>query len=143
MYGDIFSGGYNRGYDPFTGQPVQPYPQPQSYGPQMQAVRVNGRQGAEAFRMGTNSSALLLDHSEKYAWYIETDGAGYKSILQLDIIPHEEAPAPDYSTLDERVRKIEEVIANVQKWSDYGKNAAADSETAAFEPEIIIKQPGA
>lgn len=40
-----------------------------------QITRVNGKNGAEAFRMAQNSSALLLDENDPIVWLATTDGA--------------------------------------------------------------------
>ena len=137
MYGmyNNYQSGYNNGFMPQMPSMSQ---MQGGYAPTMQVTRVNGRQGAEALRMGANSSALLLDESEQYAWYVQTDGAGYKSILQLDIIPHKEAPTPDYSDLDERVRKIEEVIKNAN-WSNLPNDGNAAEPT--YKPDAITPRP--
>jgi len=78
--------------------------------PQMQVVRVNGRGGAEAFSIGPNSSALLLDESGRIVWAVTTDGAGYKSIAPYDIQPHQDAPAPDYGSLESRIARLEGIM---------------------------------
>lgn len=81
-----------------------PYPQ------RTEVVRVNGRAGAESFAMGPNSSALLLDESGTLVWLATTDGAGYKTVAPYDITPHKQAPAPDYASLEERIKKLEDMI---------------------------------
>lgn len=93
-----------------------PYPQ------RTEVVRVNGRAGAESYAMGPNSSALLLDESGTLVWLATTDGAGYKTVSPYDITPHKQAPVPDYATLDERIKKLEDMI-----------HAAADTSTAKPE----------
>ena len=63
--------------NPFLPQ-MQPNPyamMPQQQAPVLQVVRVSGRGGAEAFQMGPNSSALLLDESGTIVWAVTTDGA--------------------------------------------------------------------
>lgn len=94
-------------YNPF----ISPYapmafqaPQPQ---PQTQVVRVNGENGARTYQIGPNSSALLLDESGTMIWLCTTDGAGYKTVSAYDITPHQETPAPDFSSLEERIKKLE------------------------------------
>lgn len=77
---------------------------------QMQVVRVNGRNGAEAYSMGPNSSALLLDESGTMVWLATTDGAGYKTINAYDINPHQETPPPDYSSFEARLKKLEDFV---------------------------------
>ena len=86
-----------------------------NYGQRQQVIRVNGRNGAEAYQIAPNSSALLLDTSAPLVWLIQTDGAGYKTATPYSITPYEPAPAVDnnqlaqlISSIDERVRKLEE-----------------------------------
>ena len=86
------------------GNPFNPY------GLQQQVVRVNGRGGAEAYSIGPNSSALLLDESGALVWLVTTDGAGYKTIAPYDITPHKVPTAPDLSSLEARIKKLEEFI---------------------------------
>lgn len=93
--------------NPFLPQAINPYTLPQ---PTMQVVKVNGRNGAEAYQMGANSSALLLDESGTLVWAVTTDGAGYKTISAYDITPHKEAPAPDYGSLESRISRLEGIL---------------------------------
>lgn len=87
------------------------FPYPYGFQPQRtEVVRVNGRGGAETYAIGPNSSALLLDESGTLVWLVTTDGAGYKTISPYDITPHQQAPAPDYSSLEARIKKLEELI---------------------------------
>ena len=53
---------------PYQNQPVQPVQQPMQ-----QVVRVNGENGAKAYQMGANSSALLLDESGLLVWLVTAD----------------------------------------------------------------------
>ena len=89
--------------------PYQPY-MPNYFQPQMQVTKVRGRPGADAFSMGANSSALLLDESGTLAWLCVTDGAGYKTVTPYDITPHVDAPAPDFGTLEARIAKLEAML---------------------------------
>ena len=90
-------------------QPQQPI-QPQQ--PQQQVVRVNGENGAKAYGIGANSSALLLDESGTMVWLITSDGAGYKSVSAYDIVPHKTEPTPDFGNLENRISRLEEIINN-------------------------------
>lgn len=85
-------------------QPVQPIL------PQSQVIRVNGENGARAYSLGANSSALLLDESGLMVWLVTSDGAGYKTVSAYDITPHQVAPAPDYGSLESRIQKLEDII---------------------------------
>lgn len=84
-----------------------------------QVVRVNGRNGAEAYSIGPNGSALLLDESGTMVWLVTTDGAGYKTVSPYDITPHQATPAPDFSTLESRIAKLEGLI------DEYTSNSSA------------------
>ena len=96
--------------NPYLNPQVTPnYIPPQTL-PVMQVVRVNGKNGADAYAMGPNSSALLLDESGTIVWAVTTDGAGYKTISPYDITPHKEAPAPDYNTLESRIARLEGIL---------------------------------
>ena len=103
--------GYNDLYNPLV-NPYLPNPgqNPYQQAPKQEVVKVNGENGARAFPMGASSSALLLDESGTIVWLVVTDGAGYKTVAPYDITPHQTAPAPDYSNLDERVKKLEDFI---------------------------------
>ena len=82
--------------------PVQPAPQ--------QVVRVNGENGARAYQIGANSSALLLDESGTQVWLVTSDGAGYKTATAYDIAPHQAEPGPDFGSLEKRIRRLEEKL---------------------------------
>ena len=86
-------------------QQIQQMPQAQQQ--TCQVVKVNGENGARAFQMGANSSALLLDESGALIWLVTTDGAGYKTVNPYDISPHREAPPPEYGELESRIKKLE------------------------------------
>jgi hypothetical protein len=81
-----------------------------------QVVKVNGENGARAYNIGANSSALLLDESGTIVWLVTSDGAGYRTVSAYDITPHQSVQAPDYSSLESRMqtveKKLEEMIAN-------------------------------
>ena len=86
------------------------YPMPYQQQPQMQVVKVNGQNGANAFQIGPNSSVILLDESGSLVWLVTTDGAGYKTVAPYDITPHQAKPAPDYVGLEARIKRLEDVI---------------------------------
>ena len=81
-----------------------------SFTPQQQVVKVHGEEGARAYQMGANSSALLLDECGTIVWLATTDGASYKSITPYDITPHQISKPEDYSTLETRISRLEELI---------------------------------
>lgn len=96
-----------------------------------QVVRVNGENGAKAYTLGANSSALLLDESGSMVWLVTSDGAGYKSVSAYDILPHQEAPKPDFGTLENRIqnveKRLEEIVnGNSKRTSATGKKQSDD-----------------
>ena len=105
MYDPTMNPLYNPMINPYIGA-QRPY-QPQ---PKQEVVKVNGENGARAFPIGANSSALLLDESGVLVWLVTTDGAGYKTVAAYDITPHEATPAPDFSDLETRISRLEEMI---------------------------------
>ena len=116
--------GYNPYYNPYANQfqnNYQPTVQQQMI-PQQQVVKVNGENGARAFQMSANSSALLLDECGTIVWLATTDGAGYKTVSPYDIAPHQMAKQPDFSTLETRISKLEEIV-----------NATGSSDSSAIK----------
>ena len=105
---------YEYAQSPLYNPMINPYfpQQQQPQHPKTEVVKVNGENGARAFPMGPNSSALLLDVSGVIVWAVTTDGAGYKTVSPFDISPHKEAPAPDFGSLDARITRLEEMIGN-------------------------------
>lgn len=104
--------------------------QPQQMSPQMQVTRVNGENGARAYQIGANSSALLLDESGTLVWLVTTDGAGYKTIAPYDITPHQATPTPDYSNLEARIARLEGMINDTTNSSATGKGKPVSAEHA-------------
>lgn len=75
--------------------------------PQQQIIRVNGQNGAMAYQMMPNSSALLLDETAPLVWLAVTDGGGYKTITPYKIEKYVPAPPADYKALLERIERLE------------------------------------
>ena len=132
MYGDAL---YNPMINPYMQANLQqnPYQQQQ---PRQEVVKVNGEGGARAFPIGANSSAILLDESGTLIWLVTTDGAGYKTVSPYDITPHQVAPAPDYSTLEQRIERLEGMIIN----GSSSDTTAAWTESSAIKPEFRSNQ---
>lgn len=103
-------------------QMIQPQVQP------VQVVRVNGENGAKAYGLGANSSALLLDESGLMVWLVTTDGAGYKTVSAYDITPHQTAPVPDFGSLESRIKRLEEMINDSTDFTAIGRR---DKDSAA------------
>ena len=122
------------GFNPFNpyGQYLpQQYQMPQSQ-QQTQVVKVNGENGARSYQIGANSSALLLDESGLMVWLVTSDGAGYRTVSAYDIKPHEVTPAPDYSSLESRIERLEMIVnGNSRNTSTVSKKQSDDSKSKA------------
>ena len=124
---------------------INPYGMAPQY-PQMpaapqQVVRVNGENGARAYQIGANSSALLLDESGMMVWLVTTDGAGYKTVAPYNITPYEKDPAPDFGSLEDRIKRLEEIVngntgnssaAGEKQHGQGGAARPADDERGAY-----------
>ena len=75
-----------------------------------EVIHVNGENGARAYQMMPNSSALLLDDTAPIVWLCQTDGAGYKTVTPYEIKPYEPTPPININALEHRIAKLEEVI---------------------------------
>ena len=107
---------YDYTQNPLYNPMINPYlnaQQPYRQQPKQEVVKVNGENGARAFPIGANSSALLLDESGVIVWLVTTDGAGYKTVAPFDISPHQIAPQPDFHDLETRIARLEGMIENV------------------------------
>lgn len=92
--------------NPYQNQYLQNLMMPQ----QQEVVKVNGKNGVDAFQLAPNSSALLLDTTASIVWLVQTDGAGYKTSTAYDITPHIPEEETQFKTLEERISKLEETI---------------------------------
>ena len=114
-----------------------PFMNPYGYGqmqqpiyqqPQRQVEKLNGRNGAMQLPMGPNSSGWYLDQSGTMAWLITTDSAGYKTVTAYDISLHQDAQDPNYETLENRVKRLEEIV---DERNTAGSSAAWEKQHAA------------
>lgn len=78
-----------------------------TYGQQQQVVKVNGANGARAYALMPNSTALLLDENEPLVWFVQSDGAGYKTVTPYKIEPYVEQPEPTMKEIMERLSRLE------------------------------------
>ena len=106
-----FGNPYQMGYNPYSGYAPA---SPQNGAGAMQGfagqiTRVNGRNGAEAFRLAPNSSILLMDENDPIVWLKQTDGAGYATVTPYTVTPYQAAPV-DVNSLEERVKRLEEKL---------------------------------
>jgi hypothetical protein len=121
-------------YNPMINPMINPY-MPGYQQPQAQheeVTKVNGENGARSYQIGPNSSALLLDESGLLVWLITTDGAGYKTVSPYDISPHKTAPSPDFTSLEERIARLEALYNG-----NTGNSGAARSETAGSGQLVV------
>ena len=116
--------------NPFMNPYGVPQPMMQPMAQPTQVIRVNGENGAKAYNLGANSSALLLDESGLMVWLVTSDGAGYKTVSAYDITPHQETPTPDYGSLETRIKRLEEMI-----------NDTADSSAVRRRPSYPAADP--
>lgn len=76
-------------------------------------TKVNGRAGADSYQLAPNSDDILLDLNDPIIYFVQTDGAGYKTVTPYDISPHKEVSKEDqYKSLEARISKLEEALAN-------------------------------
>lgn len=101
------------GYNNYGGI-YPPYDRQMGTGGQMpqrcQVVKVNGRNGADAFRMAADSSVLLLDENDPIVWLKTTDGAGYPTITPYSIAPYQPAPEVNVNDLEIRIKRLEDIL---------------------------------
>lgn len=71
---------------------------------------MNGKNGAEAFRMAPNSSILLMDENDPIVWLKTSDGAGYCTVTPYTIAPYQSAPPVDVNSLENRVKRLEDML---------------------------------
>ena len=109
----------------FMGNPmaVNPYQGMPAAAPQMQVTKVNGEGGANAYSMGPNSSAILLDSSGTMIWAVTTDGAGYKTVVPYDITPHKSQAAVTYEGLENRIKRLEGIVDEYTAANQRGRHA--------------------
>ena len=98
--------------------------------PAQQVTKVTGENGARAYQIGPNGSALLLDESGLMVWLVTSDGAGYKTVAAYDIAPHKTESVAQYDSLESRIKRLEDVVneytADTSAISRRDKNSAAD-----------------
>ena len=82
--------------------------------PHYEVIRVQGEPGVDMFQMGPNSSVLLLDETAPIVWFVQTDGAGYKTKTPYDVSLHIDEPKPDVKTLEDRLVSIDERLQKIE-----------------------------
>lgn len=82
--------------------------------PHYEVIKVNGKPGVDAFQMGPNSSVLLLDETQNVVWFVQTDGAGYKTPTPFTISPYVEKPQIDVNALNDEVNSLKAMVIELQ-----------------------------
>ena len=109
--------GINWGNNSIINNPYNFVPQMQQFAPQaphMEVTRIQGEPGVDMFQMGPNSSALLLDETAPIVWFVQTDGAGYKTKTPYDISLHVDEPKPDVKSLEDRLISIDQRLQKLE-----------------------------
>ena len=76
-------------------------------------TKVNGRAGADNYQLPPNSDDILLDMNDPVIYFVQTDGAGYKTITSYDISIHKDVnPQDQFKALEDRIIKLEEEVRN-------------------------------
>ena len=96
---------------------LRPYGFAQHY----EITQVSGRAGAENFRMGPNSSFLLLDNTAPIIWFVKTDGSGLLTATPCDYSIHQDPPPINLNDIMDRLQSLEEKLNDVQSNSGYVK----------------------
>lgn len=96
--------GYGNYYNQYSQQPQQM----QKY----ELVHVKGQGGANTLvnQMAPNSGVVAMDDTAPLVWLCQVDGAGCRTTQPFDISLHQEAPAVDVKSLEERIARLEAVI---------------------------------
>lgn len=94
-----------------------------------EVVKVNGRNGAEAFQLAPNSSALLLDLNLPVVWFVQTDGAGYKTCTPYKVEPYQTEESTNLNSLEARIKRLED---SVNGKSDSKPNVTATNDANAY-----------
>ncbi len=77
--------------------------------PRYEIAKVKGEAGARSFRMGPNSSYLLLDENDAIVWLVQTDGNGGlpTNVVPFSLLPYQPPKPVDLAALEQRIEKLE------------------------------------
>lgn len=127
------NGLYNNGMVNYGG--FNPTPTQNNFGginaynlPRYNIIQVNGQKGAETLQMAPNSKVLLLDETDPLIWFVQTDGAGYKTVTPYSITPYQPAPPVDLNSLEQRLAILEEKI-NAKSYNGTNKQRKQNNRT--------------
>lgn len=110
MYGMDFMN-----YQPYPQNPAVRPPMRQ-FGMKQEVIRVNGENGANAYQLMPNSSALLMDETAPLVWLVTTDGAGYKTMTPYKITPYQQEAPADTRSPATRIHKRFSTLLPVTEW---------------------------
>lgn len=134
----------------YNGYPnPNPNPVPNYFGgmnannfPRYNIIQVRGQNGAEALQMAPNSKVLLLDETDPLIWFVQTDGAGYKTVTPYSITPYQPAPPVDLNSIEQRLTILEEKI-NAKSYNGTNKQRKQTSRTdQSYEPAETTNPAG-
>lgn len=101
--------------------------------PHYDIIQVNGQKGAETLQMAPNSKVLLLDETDPLIWFVQTDGAGYKTVTPYSITPYQPAPPVDLNSIEQRLSALEEKI-NAKSYSGANKQRKQNNRNEQYVP---------
>lgn len=134
------NGLYNNGMVNYGG--FNPAPTQNNFGginaynlPRYNIIQVNGQKGAETLQMAPNSKVLLLDETDPLIWFVQTDGAGYKTVTPYSITPYQPAPPVDLNSLEQRLSILEEKI-NAKSYNGTNKQRKQNSRAEQFNVSV-------
>lgn len=99
-------------YNPYFYQ--QNYQQQQNYLPQQQIIQVNGKASVDTIQLAPNSSVLVMDTSAPIVWMCVSDGIGKVTSTPYDIVVHKEEPPVDMASVETRISRLEQIIAEMR-----------------------------
>lgn len=76
-----------------------------------QIIQVSGKASIDTIQLAPNSSLLAMDTTSPIVWMCVSDGVGKVSATPYDIKVHEEKPPVDVESIEQRISKVEKVIA--------------------------------
>ena len=131
--------GYNQPYMP--GMMQNQYQQrlaqmEQASMPRYEIIHVNGENGARAYQLMPNSSALLLDENNPIVWLAQTDGAGYKTVTPYSIAPYTSPESQHLESLNDRIKRLEDVIYGKSDITENGNTAAGATDESVKSAKV-------
>lgn len=146
-YQNSYQNNYQNGYNYYNNF-VKPNQNQQPQLPPQEVMKVNGKNGVDMLNMSPNSSLLALDINKPLVWFIQTDGAGYKTPTPYKIVPYTEEENVDSKVmtaiynLETRLSTLEGMVNNAsnEQQSDYQYDGAGvKNEPAKSSPTKATK----